>query len=231
MNKPKRLMLVGACLLGLLATAGVAGAFTTNAVQNGDFETGVIAPWVPFTTVNGTNGAGLPNVVPFDTTGSGASLAAHFNVGEVNFTFGDYEGGGIYQSFGGEGQYSVSADVAARTPFSNYSCGYFTLWVDDNLIDSANFGTYPSNPCLSGTTYRAHLAGLINLPLGTHTAYVEIERPWTSVIGTTPDEYVDNIKVIRKLTRVQPPTHTAPAAAPVVPNAPSGVAATGVVSP
>ncbi len=40
---------------------------------------------------------GLPNVVSFDTTGDGATFAAHFNVGQVDFISGDQEGGGLFQ--------------------------------------------------------------------------------------------------------------------------------------
>ncbi len=81
----------------LALVLGAAGTVDANLLTNGDFQTGSLAPWTAFTTGNGTNGAGFPNVVSFDTTGSGASLAAQFQVGEVTFT-GAQEGGGIFQS-------------------------------------------------------------------------------------------------------------------------------------
>jgi hypothetical protein len=69
---------------------------------NGDFATGDLTDWTAFTTANGTNGvdpvsgAPLPDVVLFNTTGTGATNSAHFNVGHLSG--GDPEGGGISQS-------------------------------------------------------------------------------------------------------------------------------------
>ena len=65
--------------VGLLVPA----AANADLISNGDFSTGLTG-WTVFTTANGTTGAGLPDVVSFNTTGSGASNSAQFNVGEVN---------------------------------------------------------------------------------------------------------------------------------------------------
>jgi hypothetical protein len=66
-------------------------------ITNGDFQTGTLAGWTVFTTSNGSDGAGLPNVVSFNTTGGGASDAAQFNVGEINFDR-TPQGGGLSQT-------------------------------------------------------------------------------------------------------------------------------------
>src|SRR5271154_4151690 len=67
-----------------------------DTITKGNFDTGNLEGWTTFTTANGSVGAGLPNVTPFNTTGSGISDAAHFNVGEVNFDF-TQQGGGLFQ--------------------------------------------------------------------------------------------------------------------------------------
>ena len=98
-------------------------------VPNGDFETGDLTGWTTFTTASGT--IGTPAVVSFDTTGTGASNAAKFNVGQRRRLAGIPQGGGIYQSVNtAAGEFDVSADVAAHLghpPSRNQSCGLFEL--------------------------------------------------------------------------------------------------------
>ncbi len=140
----KRLLLLGAGLAVALTFAAVASAVGANGIVNGDFETGSLSPWTTFTTANGTIGGG--DVQSFDTTGTGASLAAHFDVGQVNFS-GQNEGGGIYQNFSGA-PYTVSADVPAQSAAGhpgNGDCGTFFLQLDGNTIASHAFGTCPGS--------------------------------------------------------------------------------------
>jgi hypothetical protein len=72
------------CLAALALPLG--GVERTNAgFINGNFGTGDLTGWTVFTTSNGTNGTfngvALPNVVSFDTTGTGATNSALFEVG------------------------------------------------------------------------------------------------------------------------------------------------------
>jgi hypothetical protein len=71
-----------------------------NLVQNGDFATGDFTDWTLFTTSsNGSLGfAPVPDVISFDVTGSGATNAARFQVGQVALNAGVPEGGGLMQN-------------------------------------------------------------------------------------------------------------------------------------
>jgi hypothetical protein len=86
----KRTVFLAACVAALAVTLVASAA----PVVNGDFETGDLTGWTTFTTANGT--IGTPAVVSFDTTGTGASNAAKFNVGRQVLGSGAPEGGGIH---------------------------------------------------------------------------------------------------------------------------------------
>jgi len=192
----RNLALVATGAAFALAAAGIASANGPSLIANGDFETGTLSSWTTFTTGNGTINGG--NVQLFDTTGNGASKAAHFNVGDAVFT-GLYEGGGIYQSFYGQPS-GASADIAAHDTggSGNASCGKFELLVDNVVIASHDFDT-----CPAGGTVRAHLLGVVrNAGLGFHEVRIRITRPYTTFPGSTPDEYVDNVAVSNKIHRV-----------------------------
>jgi hypothetical protein len=193
----KRLLLLGAGLSAALAFAAVASAVGVNGVANGNFETGSLSPWTTFTTANGTIGGG--DVQSFDTTGNGASLAAHFDVGEVSFS-GLREGGGVYQNFSGA-PYTVSADVAARAAAAfpgNGDCGLFVLQLDGATIASHDFGGC-SGSSIARWHFSVHIA---NGVVGVHQLRILVERGFLGTPGTTPNEYVDNVRVDLKLSKV-----------------------------
>lgn len=186
--------ITGASILVIFAAAGVT-ASATNILSNGDFETGVLTPWTAFTTGNGTNGAGLPDVVPFNTTGYGASLAAQFDVGEVNFT-GLQEGGGITQMFNvaSAGQYAFYANIGALDDADgmiNGDGGTFSILIDNITRASFDIGPFSS----ADQILTATLSGLVSLNAGNHTFAVLITRPYLSSGVDTPTEYLDNISL------------------------------------
>jgi hypothetical protein len=199
-------MFRGSKLLATLAVVGLTaviavGVASAAPVANGDFETGDLTGWTTFTTANGT--IGTPAVVPFDTTGTGASNAAQFGVGQVVFTPGVQEGGGIYQSVStAAGLFDASADVAARAPVANNSCGLFELLVDGVVVASHNTFSLDFTLCPANTTVRSTLsaAGLA-LSAGSHEIRIRITRPFITS-AQTPLEYVDNVS----LTQVLPTT-------------------------
>jgi hypothetical protein len=194
----KKLLLLGAGVAAALTFVAVASAVGANGIVNGDFETGSLSPWTTFTTANGTIGGG--DVASFDTTGTGASLAARFNVGEVVFS-GQNEGGGIYQNFSGA-PYTVSADVAAQAAPAhpgNADCGTFFLQLDGSTIASHAFGTCPGSS-VARWHFFVHVPNGVS---GSHQLRILIERTFTAGGPTsTPEEYVDNVRVDLRLSKV-----------------------------
>ena len=182
--------------LGVLIAVGAQNAKATSVLTNGDFETGDLTGWTPFVTSNGSNGAGLPDVVSFNTTGSGASLAAHFNVGEVNFTMLP-EGGGLSQTFilGAPGVYSYFANIGSQDDANginiNSDAGTYSILIDGTTLASDSLGGFATvNQIILAT-----LSGTVSLSAGPHTIEVLITRDFTSLGAETPDEYVDNISL------------------------------------
>jgi hypothetical protein len=179
----------------ILVSAGVM-ARGTNLLTNGDFETGSLTPWTVFTTSsNGTNGTALPAVNSFDTTGSGATLAAQFDVGEVTFT-GVQEGGGLTQGFTAPsaGIYNFFANIASLDDPDddiNGDAGTFSILIDGTTVTSDSLGAFVSaNQIIRGT-----LSGSLSLTAGAHTFEILITRQFTSNGTDTPQEFVDNISV------------------------------------
>jgi hypothetical protein len=171
----------------LLSTAGHA-----QTVVNGNFGTGNLTGFTVFTTPNGSNGPGLPNVVSFDVTGSGATNAAHFDVGQVVFATGVPAGGGIFQdvNFTSSGVATFAADIAAQgAPSENAEAGIFELLVDNVVLSTVDFGDIPAF-----TIDRATLNGSTFVSAGSHELRILIERPFLNQNGATPDQYVTNIR-------------------------------------
>ena len=120
----KKLMAICAVCLVLVSSA------QADLITNGGFETGDLTGWTVFTTVNGTVGAGMPDVVLFDTDDdSVASNSARFNVGRVDYYAGGRRGGGIYQNVNvtqpGTYQLQAYAAVLDNRGSSNQDGGLF----------------------------------------------------------------------------------------------------------
>jgi hypothetical protein len=184
---------VAACLL-VLASAGVT-ASASNLLTNGDFETGVLTPWTAFTTANGTNGTGLPAVNSFDTTGSGATFAAQFDVGDATFDS-TQQGGGLMQGFTAPaaGMYNFFANIASLDDPDgeiNGNAGTFSILIDGTTLSSDSLGAFAT----ANQIIRATLSGSVGLTAGAHTFEILITRPFTSVGNQTPQEFVDNISI------------------------------------
>jgi hypothetical protein len=182
--------------LGVLIAVCAQNAKATSVLTNGDFQTGDLTSWAPFVTANGSNGPSLPNVVSFNTTGSGASLAAHFNVGEVNLTHLP-EGGGLSQTFilGTPGVYSFFANIGSQDDANginiNGDAGTYSILIDGTTLASDFLGSFNTvNQIILGT-----LSGSVSLSAGPHTFEVLITRDFTGGTSGSPDEYVDNISL------------------------------------
>lgn len=172
-----------------VAALVLSGAVSAKAaVVNGNFETGVLSPWTTYTTANGV--IGTPQVVSFDTTGSGTSLAAQLQVGQTLFESGVGAGGGIRQVFtSGAGAFSVSAAIASfrNAAVDNGSGGAFSLLLDDVVLDTFDFGFISA-----GATERSLLSFSGIITAGIHTLSIEARRPFLTN-STTPFQYVDDV--------------------------------------
>jgi hypothetical protein len=182
-------------VLGILLAVAAPTAKAAAISVSGDFQATTLMPWTAFTTANGTIDGG-PNVVSFDT-GSGASLAAQFSVGEVTYT-GLPEGGGIDRSFtlSSGGAFEFFASIASQNLYTlpNADAGTFSILVDGAMLASDSLGgfTYPCteacNQMITGT-----LSGSVALAPGVHTLEILITRDF-QCCGDV-DQYVDNISL------------------------------------
>jgi hypothetical protein len=159
-------------------------------LNNGNFETGDLTGWTVFTTTNGTNETGRPDVASFDTTGSGASNSARFQVGQVAFASGVPAGGGITQNVTlSGGILNLSVDVAAFGPGGNSSGGIFSLLLNGAVLDTFDTGNYTAN-----TFRRDILTASTNVTAGIYSIGIQMTRPFTTT-ATTPSQYVDNFVI------------------------------------
>jgi hypothetical protein len=178
-------------------------AVNADVIANGNFATGDISGWTAFTTANGTTGSGLPDVVLFNTTGSGASNSAQFDVGAVRFD-GTQQGGGLSQTINvtSAGVYTFSAAIASQDDADgqiNSDAGTFSILINGIAEDSIDLGSFSS----AGQILLGTLSGAVDLSTGSDTFSIEITRRFNSDLTLTPEEYVTNISL------------TSPVAAPV----------------
>lgn len=192
-------------LVGLLAVSLLSKPALANVLTNGDFETGTLSGWTVYTTTNGTNGAGLPDVVSFNTTGSGASDAAQFNVGTTNL--GVSEGGGLSQTFTAPvtGFYTLTEDFASQDDADgeiNSDAGTFSLIVDGTTVASDALGGFTA----ANQIYRGTFDLSVFLTAGSNTLDTQITRIYVTGGTATPEEYLDNISLTAPATATPEPS-------------------------
>jgi PEP-CTERM motif len=168
-----------------------------NVLVNGDFETGTFAGWTPFaTSANGSIGTtvGGRAIVPFDVTGSGATDAARFQVGQISFTPGILEGGGIRQTITtGAGMAVFHADIAAQETHGtgNAAGGLFVVLLDGVALASFDFGFIAALD-----TERSSLDFTAPVTTGAHVLSLQMTRPFVSgALGISPFQYFDNVSL------------------------------------
>ena len=179
-----------ALLTALATTTAYAGI-----ISNGDFQTGSLSSWTTFTTANGTTGSGLPAVVSYDTTGTGASFAAKFDVGDTT-TCCTQDGGGIRQTIiaPDTAYYSFFANIAAENDLTgqiNGDPGRFRILVDNVGVGTTTlFGFSTSHEVVRGS-----VSGTIILTAGAHVLSIEVTRCCVGGGNNAPTQYVDNVGV------------------------------------
>ncbi len=188
MKQTSRKLALAAAALTLLAAQEV----KADLLVNGDFQTGDLTGWTTFTTANGSNGTGLPNVVSFDTSGTGASLAAHFNVGE---TVADksQQGGGIFQDVAtGAGSFTITGLLASQdSPLGpNNELGVFSVLVDGVTEQTVDLGVSPDRNAIVRGSFNATFT---IATAGIHEVQFLITRPFTNRLGASPEQYLDNL--------------------------------------
>ena len=185
----------------LLLAGGLAlgGSDQAAALENGDFESGVLDPWTTFLTDNGT--IGVPSIVDFDIDGSGlaSSLALQLRTGQItHFTGLPPAGGGIEQivSFNA-GDLSISVDIAAVNPSTtdNLFGGFFELLFDGVALDTA----FDVGFLAGGESVFGMLSGsVVGVTEGDHLVAVRVTRPRetsSTPPSATPLQYVDNVEL------------------------------------
>ena len=205
MNVRRSLLFIGmftaACLFSSPALA--------DTITNGTFETGTLAGWTVFTTSNGTNGTGLPSVVSFNTTGSGASDAAHFDVGDVTFKR-HPAGGGLSQAIVApvSGLYTFTENFAAQDDADgevNSDGGIFSLLIDGTTVATDDLGQFSTSLQILRGSFNVS----VSLTSGSHTIQTEITRPFTGGGPDTPDQYIDNISLTPNVAATPEPSSIA----------------------
>ncbi len=170
-------------LFVLLAFVAVqAGA--TNLLTNGSFESGDFTGWTIGTTSNGTWGQGFPVVTGWPL---GGMNAAEGEVGEVSFT-GQYEGGTLSQTFmtaGGAATLSFNWAAMGDGTHTNADGGLFELILDGTVLAQYDVGQIGPNDLFNGT-----LTANANLSAGSHTFEIDVLRPYQSLPGNTPYQFL-----------------------------------------
>lgn len=181
----------------LLALIVLSSPLHANLIQNGSFATGDFTDWTRFTTANGSLGIGqLPRITSFDVSGTGPTIAAEFQVGQIiPDPMGPRAGGGIKQVVTTDaGLYSFSADIAALSGRGDPDAGSVSVLVDGIPQDTVNFGpiiaSRPFMPLLRDT-----LAFTTSLSAGMHELEILITRSLQTV-DLSADQFITNITLV-----------------------------------
>ena len=159
--------------------------FANNLLNNGSFQTGDFRNWSLDTTANGTAGVGFPIVTTWPL---GGSNAAQYEVGQVTFIEGDFEGAMLLQGFAASaGTLDLAFNWAAMGAGlrSNSDAGLFQLVLDGSVLSSFDVGHIGPHDLLHGT-----LTGTASVTSGLHFFEIDILRPFQSGQGTTPYQFV-----------------------------------------
>jgi hypothetical protein len=185
-------------IMAVVAAAGTTNVAMAQQFVNGDFETGVLSPWVVTPMTNGQTM--VQNVTAFDIDGAGPlepTLAAQFQVGMIVSVTSVQAGVTVSQP----------VDLIAGTPYlisfnwatnltppalSNTEGGVFTLVVNGERIGWQNAG--------STTTANQPRTGLLEevfvpTSTGSHDIGVRITRPFTITATTNINQWVDNFSI------------------------------------
>jgi len=161
-----------------------------NLLNNGSFQNGDFTSWTLVTTANGTAGVGFPIVTTWPL---GGSNAAQYEVGQVNYINGDFEGAMLLQIFAASsGTLDLAFDWAAMGDgiHNNSDAGLFQLVLDGVVLNSYDVGHIGPNNLFNGT-----LSGAASVTAGMHFFEIDILRPFQSGQGTTPYEFITGASV------------------------------------
>jgi len=165
-----------------------------NLIQNGSFSTGDFTGWTRFTTENGSLGIRqLPRITSFDVAGTGPTITAEFQVGQITVdSTGTRAGGGIEQVVATDaGLYRFDADIAGLTTHPDPDVGNVSVLVDGISEDTVNFGPRNlSRPFMP--LQRDTLTFTTSLSAGMHEIEILITRNLQNSM-LSPDQFITNI--------------------------------------
>jgi hypothetical protein len=198
-----------ASIVVALVVVGSASAHA-NLIANGDFATGTFADWTLATTANGSFGPAppLPQVTSFNVTGSGATNASQFQVGEVNFD-GTQQGGSLSQLITTTaGTLNFSAAIAAEGDTvggsSNTEGGVFSVLLDGVTLDTVDIGAIGANAIIRG-----NLTFTDSVTPGSHDLEILVTRPFTSgTLGLTPSQFITDVTATQAVAVPEPASLT-----------------------
>ena len=186
-------MRIPSLIVALVACIGLSTtSYAANVIVNGDFSTGDFTPWTQFTTANGNVNA---SITSFDVTGTGASLAGTFVVGQQTFVSGASEGGGISQFVNtGTGTGTFNMNIAADNAFAadNADGGTFSV-----LLDGVTETSFAVGQIGADSTVRSTLSFSAPVTAGSHVERIgglpATMLPTAKEVSVTPSNKTEKI--------------------------------------